>query len=304
MTRRHRALAMILGTSVVTVACTTLLGIEDVSYGPTPDGLADATAGNDALDRPDVTGSDAQTDAAADGVADATTTRWCDGGHLFCADFDDLRDGDPPGKGWTGVSVADASVGWSSNFSVSSPNAARIDVSVNAKAYLYATLDAGGPIKTVTLTFAMRSELHSAWNRVDGAPPGLELPLLAFLSASGLTVGEAHLNWRSDGVRVVHESDGGPFYVVSPAFWTSGKDGGPLAYADWVTVSLTVNLVDGTMAAAIYDKGGTTLATYNPSSVGWLPAAGVRLDLGAPQRALDTPDLTLFLDNVTVDVTK
>ncbi len=305
MTRRQRALAMILGTSVATVACTTLLGIEDVSYVPPPDGLPDATSGTDAPNLADVIGADATTEATADGAADAPAARWCDGGHLFCADFDDLHDGDSPGKNWTGLlRVADASLTWSTSYAFSSPNAARIDVSARDNAFLYETLDAGGLIKTVTLTYAMRSELHSDWNLEDGAVPTLDLPVLALLNAGGVTVGEAHLNWRSSGVRVVHESDGGPFVVVSPPIWAAANDGGSLAYADWVIVSLTVDVVNGTMNTAIYDKQGITLAPPKPTLVGWLPVAGVRLDLGATQRALGTPDLVLFLDNVTVDVTK
>ncbi len=291
LARRTWLLGAFLVSGVAMITCSPFSSGNDGDPGRDDGGSAGADAVGPGTDG----GGPSMPDAADAAV------RWCDdGGHAFCADFDNLGAAASPVTGWTDA-VRD-SVGstlmLTQSETVSAPSAARLALprAAGTEIFFRETTEAGAPITTATLTFAIRPKIGALIP--DAGDPVYTIGSLKIRDANGNELGSADLDWASQEVRMVTwKGNGGAVNGV----WT--RAAGTLAIDDWIVVTIVLDVANHFSTAKIQDLNGLSLGESKANNFDWGDARSVTFELGVWQRNEVRPDLTVTLDNVALDIT-
>lgn len=246
-----------------------------------------------------------ESDAGIDSAApDAALPRWCDGGHTFCADFDDLTASDSLFKGWTEAarSTTGIQASLTEDGPSSAPNAARLELAAGKHSYYLFSktidpADDGARIKTASLSFGMRPKLGPG----DAGDTHYTIGAAKLRNASGDVVGSANMDWKFGHVVVLGWIGGGGLFGGDPYATPNGT----LSGDEWLTVTISFDLTDSTnqkLRFKVQDSSGAKLGESSMTR-NWPDIASITFEVGVWDSDEQRLPLTLRLDNVVADVT-
>lgn len=270
-------------------------GADSPDGGTGADGsaLGTTSSGDAALDAGDVTPADAA----------PPPPRWCDGGHAFCADFDDLASTDSPLKGWTEASKD--SVGTTAALTQagvqSAPNAVRIDLAKGKDTFYFLTESAetvdGGAMKTASLTFAMRPKISEG----DAGDINYTIGHVTLRNGKGDEIGSATMDWHPDHVVVLVWQGNTGYFGGDP--WQPPS--GTLTGDKWLIVTIAFDFTKATdqkVSFKLQDETGAKIGSSIVDGRSWAGVRSIDVDVGVVGNDQDRLPLTLLLDNVALDV--